>query len=246
MSADKIVYVKPTKQAKVVGNPEVLVKDLAQLEGDQEVVRRLLPVVVMRLKGGEAQKVYASFLDIARAIRRAEPEITLECVGELDTVIMYVPQLKQTKKSVEFLKVALVCFVLFWGSMLTLMTFHNEASIPEVFTNIHLLPTKKRQPKLPLEDQFFSRRKPSLSKRMITTILMAMQAMAVSASSQPRHFTAHQTISMDSIPRKPLQMMAITMVSTTPRPDQTIPARCWVNCHASRLDIPHQQRKPRL
>ena len=57
MSADKIVYVKPTKQAKVVGKPEVRVKDLAQLEGDQEVVRRLLPVVVMRLKGGEAQKV---------------------------------------------------------------------------------------------------------------------------------------------------------------------------------------------
>ena len=141
MSADKIVYVKPTKQAKVVGNPEVLVKDLAQLEGDQKVVRRLLPVVVMRLKGGEAQKVYVSFLDIARAIRKAEPEVTLECVGELDTVIMYVPQLKQTKKSVEFLKVALVCFVLFWGSMLTLMTFHNEASIPEVFTNIHLLLT---------------------------------------------------------------------------------------------------------
>ena len=81
MSAGKIVYVKPTKQTKVVGKPEVRVKDLAQLEGDQEVVRRLLPVVVMRLKGGEAQKVYASFLDIARAIRRAEPEVTHTATG---------------------------------------------------------------------------------------------------------------------------------------------------------------------
>ena len=48
---------------------------------------------------------------------------------------------RKAKKSVEFLKVAVVCFVLFWGSMLTLMTFHNEASIPEVFANIHQLLT---------------------------------------------------------------------------------------------------------
>lgn len=140
MSADKIVYVKPKKQAKVVGKTEVFVEDLAQLEGDPEVVKLLLPVVVMRLSGG-AQKVYADFLDIARAIRRAEPEITLECVGETDTVILYTPHMKQMKKGVEFLKVILVCFVLFWGSMLTLMTFHNEASIPEIFSNIHRLLT---------------------------------------------------------------------------------------------------------
>ncbi len=141
MSAEKIVYVKPTKQAKVVGKPEVTVEDLAQLEGDRNLVKELLTVVVMKLKGGQEQKVYASFLDIARAIRRVKPDIALECVGELDTVVMYVPKLKETKKSVEFLKVAVVCFVLFWGSMLTLMTFHNEASIPEVFTNIHMLLT---------------------------------------------------------------------------------------------------------
>ena len=141
MSVDKILYVKPSKQAKVVGKPEVTVKDLAQLEGDQKLVEQMLPVVVMRMKGGQAQKVYASFLDIARAIRKVNPNVTLECVGELDTVVMYVPELKKPKKSVEFLKVAVVCFVLFWGSMLTLMTFHNEASIPEVFSNIHLLLT---------------------------------------------------------------------------------------------------------
>ncbi len=141
MSAEKIVYVKPTKQAKVVGKPEVTVEDLAQLEGDRNLVKELLPVVVMKLKGGQEQKVYASFLDIARAIRQVKPDIALECVGELDTVVMYAPKLKEAKKSVEFLKVAVVCFVLFWGSMLTLMTFHNEASIPEVFTNIHMLLT---------------------------------------------------------------------------------------------------------
>ena len=141
MSADKILYVKPSKQAKVVGKPEVTVKDLAKLEGDQKLVEQMLPVVVMRLKGDKEQKVYASFLDIAKAIRKTNPNITLECVGELDTVVMYTPTLKKTKKSVEFLKVAVVCLVLFWGSMLTLMTFHNEASIPEVFANIHLLLT---------------------------------------------------------------------------------------------------------
>ena len=141
MAAEKIVYVKPAKQAKVVGAPVVRVKDLAQLEGEKALVERLLQLEVLRLKPGREQKVYASFLDIARAIRKANPGLRLECVGELDTVIMYLPQLPKTRKSVEVLKVMVVCFVLFWGSMLTLMTFHNEASIPQVFTNIHQLLT---------------------------------------------------------------------------------------------------------
>ena len=51
MAADKIVYVKPTKQAKVVGKPKVLVKDLAQLEGEKQLVEQLLPLEVIRLKG---------------------------------------------------------------------------------------------------------------------------------------------------------------------------------------------------
>ena len=141
MAAEQIVYVKPTKQAKIMGTTRVRVRDLAQLEGESKVVQRLLSVEVLRLKEEKEQKVYASFLDIARAIRRENPGLTLECVGELDTVILYQPQAKKEKKSLEILKVTVVCFVLFWGSMLTLMTFHNEASIPEVFMNMHQLLT---------------------------------------------------------------------------------------------------------
>lgn len=141
MSSDKILYVKPSKQAKVVGKPEVTVQDLADLEGDQTLVEQMLPVVVLRLKGDKEQKVYASFLDIARAIRKVNPNVTLDCVGEQDTVVMYAPTQKKTGKSVEFLKVTLVCLVLFFGAMITLMTFHNEASIPEVMINIHFLLT---------------------------------------------------------------------------------------------------------
>lgn len=141
MAADNILYVKPSKQAKVVGKPEVTVQDLAELEGEPELVEQLLPVVVLRLKGGQEQKVYASFLDIARAIRGVKPDLMLECVGEQDTVVMYMPKLRRPNRTVEALKVLVVCLVLLFGSMITLMTFHNEASIPEVMANIHLLLT---------------------------------------------------------------------------------------------------------
>ena len=35
---EKILYVKPAKQAKVIGGTEIRVKDLAQLEGDPQLV----------------------------------------------------------------------------------------------------------------------------------------------------------------------------------------------------------------
>jgi len=97
------------------------------------LVEQMLPVVVMRVKKpDQEQKLYASFLDIAKAIRKVNPNVTLDCVGELDTMIMYAPQMKQPKKGVEFLKVLLVCVILFFGSALAIMTFHNDASVPDV------------------------------------------------------------------------------------------------------------------
>lgn len=137
MAADKILYVKPSKQAKIVGKKEVTVQDLAELEGDQKLVEQMLPVVVLRLKGDREQKLYASFLDIARAIRKVNPNVTLDCVGEQDTVIMYTPVLKKPGKFMEFLKVLLVCTILFFGGALTLMTFQNEASVPDIMRNVH-------------------------------------------------------------------------------------------------------------
>jgi stage V sporulation protein AA len=140
MSADKTLYVKPSKQAKVVGKKEITVQDLAKLEGDQTLVEQMLPVVVMRVKKpDQEQKLYASFLDIAKAIRKVNPNVTLDCVGELDTMIMYAPEMKQPKKSVEFLKVLLVCIILFFGSALAIMTFHNDASVPDVLKIVHTI-----------------------------------------------------------------------------------------------------------
>lgn len=141
MSADKTLYVKPSKQAKVVGKKEITVQDLAKLEGEKTLVEQMLPVVVMRVKGDKEQKLYASFLDIAKAIRKVNPNVTLDCVGETDTMIMYSPTLKQPKKSVEFLKVLIVCLILFFGSALAIMTFHNDASVPDVLKVVHTLLT---------------------------------------------------------------------------------------------------------
>ena len=137
MAADKILYVKPSKQAKIVGKKEITVQDLAELEGDQKLVEQMLPVVVLRLKGDREQKLYASFLDIARAIRKVNPNVTLDCVGEQDTVVMYTPVLKKAGKFMEFLKVLLVCAILLFGGALTLMTFQNEASVPDIMRNVH-------------------------------------------------------------------------------------------------------------
>lgn len=141
MAAEKTLYVKPAKQAKVVGKTEITVQDLAKLEGDQKLVEQMLPVVVLRIKGEKEQKLYVSFLEIARAIRRVNPNITLDCVGEQDTVIMYAPEVKQPKKSVEFCKVLMVCIILFFGAALAIMTFHNDASVPDVLRTVHTLIT---------------------------------------------------------------------------------------------------------
>ena len=70
---EKILYVKPAKQAKVIGGTEIRVKDLAQLEGDPQLVEEMLGVVVLRIKGNQEMRLYTSFLDIAKAGTSEEP-----------------------------------------------------------------------------------------------------------------------------------------------------------------------------
>ncbi len=138
---EKILYVKPAKQAKVIGGTEIRVKDLAQLEGDPQLVEEMLGVVVLRIKGNQEMRLYTSFLDIAKAVRQKNPHVTPVLAGETDTLVMYAPQKKPVKKGVELAKVLVVCLVLLVGSALTLMTFHNEASIPAILCNVHTLLT---------------------------------------------------------------------------------------------------------
>ncbi len=82
------------------------------------------------------QRCVVSVLKIIALMEEACPGITVQSVGEADVVLerVRVPKYKGAK---QWVKTALVCLVSFFGTGFTIIAFHNDVGINDVFTEIY-------------------------------------------------------------------------------------------------------------
>lgn len=87
-------------------------------------------------KEGHQQRCVVSVLKIIALMEEACPGISVQSVGETDVVLerIKVPKYKGWK---QWGKVVLVCLVSFFGTGFTIIAFHNDVGINEVFTEIY-------------------------------------------------------------------------------------------------------------
>lgn len=87
-------------------------------------------------KEGHQQRCVVSVLKIIAMMEAACPGISVQSVGEGDVVLerIRVPKYKGWK---QWGKVALVCLVSFFGTGFTIIAFHNDVGINEVFAEIY-------------------------------------------------------------------------------------------------------------
>ena len=86
--------------------------------------------------GGHQQRAVVSVLKVISMMEETCPGITVQSVGEADVVLERVTVAKY-KGPRLWCKVALVCLVSFFGTGFTIMAFHNDVGINEVFTEIY-------------------------------------------------------------------------------------------------------------
>lgn len=86
--------------------------------------------------GAHQQRCVISVLKIIAMMEETCPGITVQSVGEPDVVLerVKVPKYKGPKL---WGKVALVCLVSFFGTGFTIIAFHNDVGINDVFTEIY-------------------------------------------------------------------------------------------------------------
>ena len=137
MPQSQTIYVKAKKQAKIVKKRQVSIGDVADLEGDPVLVSKIKDLTVTQLKEKAKHSVLISILDIAKTIRQNMDNVSVVSVGASDTVIMYKPDMKRPSPAVEAIKIIFVCFILFFGAALAIMTFHTDAAVPDVFIQVN-------------------------------------------------------------------------------------------------------------
>lgn len=154
--ANVTIYLKCDRNVECP-EEDVFLKDAASLQcTDQQVVAKCKAIKIHhftegdQVQGGKPesgkkgtwagrahqQRCVISVLKIIAMMEEACPGITVQSVGETDVVLerVRVPKYKGPKL---WCKVALVSLVSFFGTGFTIIAFHNDVGINEVFTEIY-------------------------------------------------------------------------------------------------------------
>lgn len=130
------VYLKCDRNVEVQ-SPDVFLKNLGNLRcADKTVSARLKSLKVHHFAKEAPKRCVISALKLIELMEDACPNISVEVLGEPDVLLEWV-DVNRHKGWQQYLKVALVCLVSFFGTAFTIMAYHNDIGINEIFLELH-------------------------------------------------------------------------------------------------------------
>jgi len=130
------VYLKCDRNIEVQ-SADVFLRDVGTVRCiDKAVADKLRNLKVQHFAGQDEKRCVISVLNLVELMEEACPQITVYSVGETDVLVEWV-QADRYKGWQQWLKVILVCLVSFCGTAFTIMAYHNDVGISDVFTTIY-------------------------------------------------------------------------------------------------------------
>lgn len=132
------VYIKCDRNVEVQ-SPDVFMSDIGSLRcADCVISAKLKSLKVYHFGKNTCKRFVLSTLKIVELMEEACPNITVQIVGEPDVLIEWV-SVDKHKGLQQWSKVVLVCLVSFFGTAFTIMAYHNDVGINEVFSEVYLM-----------------------------------------------------------------------------------------------------------
>ncbi len=130
------VYLKCDRNVEVQ-TPDVYLKDLGSLRCQDSVVSaKLKALKIYHFNKGNPKRTVMSVLKLIELMEETCPGITVQVVGETD-VLVEIVDVNKHKKWQQWSKVALVSLVSFAGTAFTIMAYHNDSGINDLFTEMY-------------------------------------------------------------------------------------------------------------
>lgn len=132
------VYVK-LNQITELTHKDIALKDVAQVYcDDQNVMNKCNAMKVMTVKVDAKRRYVMSALDVVDKLKQLDSTIDVNNVGEVDFIIAYKPP-SPPAYAWQWTKTIFVCLVCFFGAAFAIMTFNNDVSVTDVFSEVFKL-----------------------------------------------------------------------------------------------------------
>ena len=149
----EILYFKAPRTVNIVSKRAITVSDLGELTGKPEIVHQAKKLEVTHLSGGEKERRLISIMDVIETVQRNLKDTCVINTGAQDIILSYKPMEEARKsRTLDRIKTALICAVLFFGGMFAIMTFHTDAGVPDVFVEVNRIFTGQEESQTLLAD----------------------------------------------------------------------------------------------
>ena len=137
------IYLKAEQNIEVQ-TTEVCVKDIATLTcADSHVLAKAKSLKLWTFQEGECKRQVISMLKVIAEIEKACPGVSVENLGETDVLVEWI-SVDRHKGFAQWCKLAFVALISFFGTAFTIMAFHNDIGINEVFPKLYEMVTGYR------------------------------------------------------------------------------------------------------
>lgn len=134
--ANEIIYIKADQNTEV-RDPRVIIGDVASVFCvDEHVAAKIRSLTIFHFQKDRPKRQVISILKVIEKIAEAYPGCRVENLGENAVLLEWV-DVDKHKGIGQWLKLMFVSLVTFFGTSFTIMAFHNDIGIYELFDKIH-------------------------------------------------------------------------------------------------------------
>ena len=138
--SDKTIYLKMDAKVKL-REDVVRVGDLGKIYcRESTVVNKIKTLQVYRFQKSDHNRCVIGVLKVIELIQQEYPMYTVDIAGETESIVEQITG-KSKPKWLDYMKVAFVSAICFFGTMYTIMSYHNEISIIDLFEQIYTMAT---------------------------------------------------------------------------------------------------------
>ena len=135
---NKTVYLKCERNVEVKAQ-DVFMSDVGTIRCSDDVLSaKIKALKVHHFATDGSRRCVISTLKLVELMENECRDISVQIVGEPDVLVEWV-NVNKHKGWQQWLRAALVCFVSFFGTAFTIMAYHNDVGINEVFKLLYTM-----------------------------------------------------------------------------------------------------------
>ncbi len=130
-------------RAHVRPEEKILLKDVAQIIAPEAALSNLRSLMIHQVTEGDQNIIVIDVMEVIKKIINEFEDVEVQSIGPAQTIVEVIFE----KKKVSIAFFILIWFLLFFGSAMTIMNFHDDVSMRSVQEKIYTIVTDKKATK---------------------------------------------------------------------------------------------------